>query len=124
MGSLAHHLRVSRALYRGLRGPALELLIALASRVRALSGVAAPLTVTSTVIDQRYQQMIGINDPTAAEGWSFTIARRYASTAQAGAFQALLDRLQALNVIAWERYPAEIEVTVASDAARVIGNGA
>lgn len=123
IGSLAHRLGVRRALYRGLRAPALALLIELAARVRALSGGVAPLIVTSTVIDQRYQRLLGIDDPTAAEGWSFTIARRYVREAQAVAFQAMLDRLQALDVIAWQRYPAEIEVTVASDAARVIDHG-
>jgi hypothetical protein len=123
MGALARRLGFRRALYRGLRAPALALLIELAARVRALSGGAAPLIVTSTVLDQRYQRMLGINDPTSAEGWSFTIARRYVSGAQAAAFQAMLDRLQALDVIAWQRYPAEIEVTVASDAARVIERG-
>jgi len=35
----------------------------------------------------------------------------------------MLDRLQALNLIAWQRYPDEIEVTVASDADRVISGG-
>lgn len=123
MGSLAHRLGVSSALYRGLRAPARELLIELAARVRALSHARAPLIVTSTVLDQRYQRLLGINDPTAAEGWSFTIARRYVSEAQALAFQAVLDRLQALDVIAWQRYPTEIEVTVASDATRVLAHG-
>ena len=123
IGALAHRLGVSSALYRGLRAPALDLLIELAARVRALSGGAAPLIVTGAVEDRRYQQMLGINDPTTAEGWSFTIARRYVSEAQRLAFQAMLDRLQALNLIAWQRYPDEIEVTVASDAGRVIVNG-
>jgi hypothetical protein len=123
MGSLAHSLGVSGALYRGLRATALELLLELASRVRSLSGGAAPMILTSTVIDQRYQQQLGIDDPTSAEGWSFTIARRYVKSAQAEAFQAMLDRLQALDVIAWERYPSEIEVTVASDATKVLGHG-
>ena len=35
----------------------------------------------------------------------------------------MLDRLQALNLIAWQRYPDEIEVTVASDAGRAIVGG-
>jgi hypothetical protein len=35
----------------------------------------------------------------------------------------MLDRLEALNLIAWQRYPSEIEVTVASDADRVIVDG-
>jgi hypothetical protein len=123
MGALAHRLGVSSALYRGLRAPALDLLIELAARVRALSGGAAPLIVTTTMLDSRYQQLLGIDDPTAAEGWSFTIARRYVSESQRVAFQSMLDRLQALNLIAWQRYPAEIEVTVAADAGRVIANG-
>jgi hypothetical protein len=123
MGSFAPKLGVTPALYRGLQPTALDMLIELAAQVRSLSGVGAPLIVTSTVADRRYQQLIGENDPPAAAGWSFTIARHYASTAQAYAFQAMLDRLQALNLIAWQRYPSEIEVTVASGADRVIVNG-
>jgi hypothetical protein len=45
------------------------------------------------------------------------------SRAQAAAFQSMLDRLQALNLIAWVRTPRTIEITVASDASRVIVNG-
>ncbi len=123
MGSLAHRLGVSATLYRGLRAPALDLLIELAARVRTLSGGFEPLTVTSTVTDVRYQQELGFSDPPAAAGWSFTIARHYVSEAQAVAFQAMLDRLQSLNLIAWERFPAQIEITVASDAGKVIVNG-
>jgi hypothetical protein len=123
MGALANRFGFPRALYRGLRAPALDLLIELAERVRALWRGHAPLTVTSTVLDQRYQHLLGIVDPAAGAGWSFLIARRYASEAQAVAFQAMLDRLQALNLIAWQRYPSEIEVTVASDAGQTIVNG-
>jgi hypothetical protein len=123
MGSDASKLGASPALYRGLRPAALELLIELAARVRTLSGSAAPLIVTSTVADQHYQQLIGANDPPVAAGWTFTIARRYASRTQADAFQAMLDRLQALNLNAWQRYPDEIEVTVAADAGRAIADG-
>jgi soluble lytic murein transglycosylase-like protein len=123
IGSYASKLGVSPALYHGLQPVALQLLIELAGRVRSLSGGARPLIVSSAVADQRYQQLLGASDPPAADGWSFTIARRYVSRAQAGAFQAMLDRLQALNLIAWQRYPEEIEVTVASDAARAIAAG-
>lgn len=123
IGSLAAQLKVAPALYRGLRGPALDLLIELAARVRTLSGGAAPLIVTSAVSDEHYQQRLGISDPPAAAGWSFTIARRYVNHAQALAFQAMLDRLQALNVIGWQRFPSEIEVTVASDASQVLVQG-
>jgi Transglycosylase SLT domain len=124
IGALAHRLGFTPALYRGLRPAALDLLVALASRVRALSHEpASTLTVTSAVSDERYQQLLGVSDPPAAAGWSFTIARRYASRAQAAAFQAMLDRLQALNLIAWERFPSEIEITVASDASQALVHG-
>ena len=123
IGSLAPQLKVKPALYRGLRAPALDLLIELAARVRGLSGGAAPLIVTSAVSDERYQQALGVSDPPAAAGWSFTIERHYVNRAQADAFQSVLDRLQALNVIAWVRFPSEIEVTVASDASQVLVHG-
>jgi hypothetical protein len=123
IGSGASKLGVSPALYYGLQPVALQLLIELAARVRSLSGGASPLIVSSAVADRQYQQALGVTDPPAADGWAFTIARHYASRAQAGAFQAMLDRLQALNLIAWQRYPGEIEVTVASGAGRVIAAG-
>jgi hypothetical protein len=123
IGSLAHSVKAPPGLYRGLRPVALALLLELAGRVRALAHGAAPLQVTSAVSDERYQNELGTADPPAAAGYSFTIARHYVSGAQAGAFQAMLDRLQALNLIAWTAYPSEIEITVASDAARVIAHG-
>ena len=117
MGSEASKLGGTPALYRGLRPVALRLLIALAARVRSLSGGAEPLRVDSTVSDARYQQQTGDGFAPATNGYSFTISRRYVSRAQAIAFQAVLDRLQALNLIAWTREAAVIDVTVASDAA-------
>jgi hypothetical protein len=124
MGSLASQLKFTPALYRGLRPAALDLLIELAARVRTLSRLPrSTLSVTSAVSDQRYQGLLGVSDPPAAAGWSFTIARRYAGESQAAAFQAMLDRLQALNLIAWERFSSEIEVTVASDASQALVHG-
>ena len=123
LGSLARHLGAPRELYRGLRPAALALLVELAARVRALSGGAAPLIVTSTVLDKRYDDAIGGGPDGATAGYEFSIARHYVSRAQAVAFQAMLDRLQALDVIAWVRTPKDIEITVSSDAARVITNG-
>lgn len=123
MGALASRLGVNAAIYRGLRPAALDLLIELAARVRAMSGGAAPLTVASTVTDERYQQQLGVADPPDATGYTFTIARRYVSHRQVLAFQAMLDRLQALNLIAWQRFSSVIEVTVASDASRAIAEG-
>jgi hypothetical protein len=122
MGRSAPKLGEPPALYRGLRVPALDMLIELAVRVRALSGSHAPLIVASTVTDGAYQKLA----PAAAgsdTGWTFQILRRYASHAQAVAFQAMLDRLQALNLIAWTRTARTIDVTVASDASKAIVNG-
>lgn len=118
MGAGASKVGASRSLYRGLAPAALRLLIELADRVRVLAGRRTPLTVQSTVSDAKYQTSQDIDDPIARTGYAFTIERRYSSGAQATAFQAVLDRLQSLNLIAWVRNPSTIEVTVASDAAR------
>ena len=40
---------------------------------------------------------------------------------KAQAFQFVLDRLQALNVIAWVREPAAIHVTAGPDAKELLG---
>lgn len=117
MGAGARQLGAPPGLYRGLRPVALRLLIDLAAQVRRLSGLPAPLTIATTVSDERYQQAEDLLDPPAATGYSFTIARSYAGGAEAQAFQEVLDRLQSLNLIAWGREPAVIEITVASDAA-------
>jgi hypothetical protein len=122
MGNVARRFGFAPALYRGLRPAALELLSWMGTQVRALSGTA-PLTVVSTVTDRRYQALFGYTDPPAAAGWTFTIARHYVSGHQAAALQTVLDRLQALNLIAWQRYPVEIEVTVAGDAGQVLAHG-
>ncbi len=123
MGAQAHRLGAPAALYRGLAPVAVDLLVELAARVRVLSGFHGPLTIHSTVLDNRYQALLGTADQPAATGYTFEIARRYGSPAQAQALQAMLDRLQALNLIAWVRHLDTIEVTVADDASKVIGGG-
>jgi hypothetical protein len=123
VGALARRVGAPPALYRGLRPAALDLLVELAARVRTLSGGAAPLTVSSAVLDERYAARLGGGPPGSSTGYTFAIARRYVREAQAVAFQAMLDRLQSLNLIAWERTPTTIEITAASDASRVIVDG-
>jgi hypothetical protein len=130
MGSASAQVGAPAALYRGLRPAALDLLVELAARVRALSGGHDALTVTSTVRDRAYEAALGATDTAAVNGYSpqttgyaFEIARAYSSRAQAVALQSMLDRLQALNLIAWVRLPAVIQVTVASDASQVIVSG-
>jgi hypothetical protein len=113
MGAGARAVGAPPSLYRGLRPAALRLLIELAAQVRALSGGHDVLRVHSTVSDARYQKQLGIADPLATTGYTFQIDRDYVSGAQAGAFQALLDRLQSLDLIAWAPEGSVIEVTVA-----------
>ena len=118
MGAGATRIGAPRSLYRGLRPVALRVLIDMAAEVRRLSGLDAPLQIAGTVADERYQeQEQAIFYPPASTGYSFEIERRYAGGAQAGALQAVLDRLQSLNLIAWAREPTTIDVTVAADAA-------
>jgi hypothetical protein len=60
----------------------------------------------------------------AAKGGStFAISRRYVSVLQANAFQAVLDRLEALDLITWARAGSRIVVRVMPDAARYLVNG-
>ena len=90
--------------------------------MREASGVAAPLTVTSTVRDVEYQRLLARNNLYATSayslhttGWAFDVGRRYRSRAQAAGFQYVLDRLQALNLIASVREQRTIHVTVSSE---------
>jgi len=124
MGTGAKAIGAPRSLYRGLRPQALRLMIELAAQVRRVSGLrAAPLRIQSTVTDGRLDGQVGVSDPPAETGWAFSVQRRYVARAQAGAFQAILDRLQSLNLIAWAREPDTIRITVASDAAAWLRRG-
>ena len=81
-------------LFWGLRPRAFELAVYMARGVRNVSGTRPPLTVTSTVRPGRRHPRHGLrvrHQPPLRE-------RR-----QAEAFQYMLDRLQALNLIAWTR---------------------
>ncbi|MDO8211347.1 DUF5715 family protein [Conexibacter sp. CPCC 206217] len=128
MGELAPRLHEPKALYRGLRPDALRLLVELAAGTRRISGVAAPLTITSTVRSERYQERLARSNIEATHafsihttGWTFDILRRYANGDQAQALQFMLDRLQLLGAITWVREPAAIHVTVAGDVDRFLG---
>jgi Transglycosylase SLT domain len=116
IGAQAGHVSAPRSLYEGLNPVAIKLLIRMAAAVRTLSGGEAPLHVASAVADGKYLSAQGVYDPMAQTGFGFQIARRYRSGAQAGAFQAVLDRLQSLNLIAWAPVGPVIEITAASDA--------
>jgi soluble lytic murein transglycosylase-like protein len=120
MGELAARVHQSRRLYRALRPQALRVLEAIGAGTRAIARTR-PLIVTSTVRDLRYQRVLAAHNIEATHnfslhttGWAFDIARSYRSHAQALAFQFMLDRLTALNMIAWVREPRAIHVTVAA----------
>ena len=81
--------------------PALSVLLYLGAGAKAIAG-QAPLVVAS------------------ADGPALGIARRYRSREQALAFEFLLDRLQAWNLIAWERGERVIEIVVAREAGELL----
>jgi hypothetical protein len=123
MGELAGRVGADAGLYRGLRPDALKMARYIGTRVRELSGGAAPLIVTSTVRDAEYQRALARRNTEATRryslhttGWAFDVERRYVSRRQAVAFQFVLDRLQVLGAIAWAREPAAIHVTAGPDA--------
>jgi hypothetical protein len=120
MGELAGRIHQSPQLYRALRPQALAVLEAIGADTRAIAHTA-PLIVTSTVRDERYQKVLRSTDDEATSayslhttGFAFDIARDYRNRAQALAFQFVLDRLAALGLIAWIREPQAIHITVAS----------
>jgi hypothetical protein len=124
-------LRPSRALAaapasaRALRPDALKLLRYLALGVREVSKTA-PITVTSAArsIATEQRDTRGAFDAEAAPsthttGYAFDVSRTYRSPAQAQALQFWLDRLTALDAIAWVREPSVIHVTVGPRAAEL-----
>jgi hypothetical protein len=114
------------ALHRALRPDALAVLYFIGDRVHASAHARLPLVVADTVRDAAYESALrsrGLDRSrgysTYTTGFAFDVLRRYASRRQAEAFQAVLDRLQSLDVIAWERTAAVIHITV-SERARAL----
>ncbi|HZB75866.1 MAG TPA: DUF5715 family protein [Solirubrobacteraceae bacterium] len=127
MGELAGQLDVDRTLYQGLRPEALAMALYLGAHVRAYAGGSPSLVVTSTVRDEAYQALLVRRNREATRnyslhttGWAFDIARMYRDRRHAEAFQFVLDRLQALDVIAWVREPAAIHITASAEAGRLL----
>jgi hypothetical protein len=126
MGELAKQVGATPSLYRGLRPEALALALYLGTGVQAISHTA-PLDITSSVRDEKYQKVLASQDIEATDafsqhtaGFAFDVSRDYRSPAQALAFQFMLDRLTALGLIAWVREPEAIHVTVASSASALL----
>ena len=106
-----------------LRPATLDVLLYIGRRVHELSGARKPLILTSALRDNRYQRVLLRVNANAARtysihttGYAFDIARSYASSRQAAAFQFVLDRLVAANAVAYIREAGAIHVAVASDA--------
>ena len=126
IGELAPRLGTRLTIYRALRPEALALLAYLGIGVQAMSG-DAPLIVTSAVRDRAYQRRLRRTNGEATgayslhtTGYAFDILRSYRSDKQAVAFQFWLDRLQAMNLIAWVREPDAIHLTVSKEARRLV----
>jgi len=85
-----------------LRPEAGALLAYIRHGVTTVSGVRRPLRVVRR------------------HGYAFDIRRDYASAAHAQAFQYMLDRLQALNVIAWARLGNTIHIVASSEGRRLL----
>lgn len=123
MGVLAPDFGVKPGLYRALRPQALAALVYMSAKVRAINDGKGSLTVTSTVRDQAYQRQLLDIDPEATPnyslhttGYSFDVLRQYTGDSQAEAFQFVLDRLRALNVIDYAVEPESIHITVSDGA--------
>jgi hypothetical protein len=126
MGELASRVHQSPRLYRALRPDALAVLRYIGTTVRAIAG-GGSLVLTSTVRDTQYQRVLAARNVEATHafsehttGYAFDIARDYASRKQALAFQFVLDRLQAQNVIAWVREPGAIHITAGPGSRRLV----
>jgi hypothetical protein len=116
LATLATHAGVPAADVAALRPRARATLVELAATVRLIAGATAPLRISRTVVDTASAERLGLTGAATpyATGAAFDVLRRYASPAQAAAFQFCLDRLQALGRIAWYRDATTIHVTVAS----------
>jgi hypothetical protein len=115
---------------RFLRPDALATLLYMAAAVQAIIRPAAgqPLEVTAATTPSaalrstaRAARGLARADPLDASGYAFDIARSYGTPAEAQALQFVLDRLNALNLIAWDREGPIIHVVVGSSAGRLDG---
>lgn len=124
VGALARNLDRPPSLYRALRPAGVNALRYLVGGVRAIAPAGSPLTVTGAVRDRRYDSRLeggpdgGGSQPARmhATGFAFDLARRYGSHAQAEAVQFMLDRLTAMNLIAWTRLPGNLHIVASRDA--------
>ena len=123
MGSLARHLKQPRILYRGLRREALACLLYIAKEYRRITGYRPTrkraLRVTSTVRDRPYQNLLVTRNAQATPEFSLHttgFAIDIAKPREEEPLRFILERLQALDVIAWVEEPGAFHLTVGRDA--------
>ncbi len=111
-----------------LRPDALAVALYIAAAVRAIGQTAVPLELTAATTDAadlaaaaRAAHGLADSDRLHATGYAFDVARSYASPAQAVALQFILDRLTALDVIAWQRHARIIHIVAGPRASLVRG---
>ncbi|MGI8802103.1 MAG: hypothetical protein ACR2KV_08025, partial [Solirubrobacteraceae bacterium] len=107
-----------------LRADALAVVGYIGSTVQAIAHTKAPLELNAATTDRadltaaaRAAHGLGDRDALHATGYAFDVARAYATPEQALALQFVLDRLQALDVIAWQRHARIIHVVAGPRAA-------
>jgi soluble lytic murein transglycosylase-like protein len=123
MGSLARHLEQPRILYRGLRREALACLLYIAKEYRRITGFPPTrrraLRVTSTVRDLAYQELLVATNAQATPDFSLHttgFAIDIAKPREEDPLRFLLERLQALDAIAWVEEPGAFHLTVGREA--------
>jgi hypothetical protein len=119
VGAMARALGRRPGMYAALRPQALDVLRYIVREMQAYK----PLKLTSAVRDDRYQRLLTRVNPAATHayslhttGYAFDIRRSFVSGAEKRSFFRLLDRLQAVNAIAYIPELAALHVAVASDA--------
>ena len=119
MGSLARRLDQPRILYRGLRPEALATLLYIAKEYRRIAD-RGTLRVTSTVRDLPYQELLVQTNIQATPEFSLHttgFAIDIAKPRDEPVLRFVLERLQALNAIAWVEEPGAFHLTVGPEAA-------
>jgi hypothetical protein len=96
---------------RTLRPEALSAALYVGAGTRAISGERPLAVIRATTAAGKASP-----DELHATGYAFDIARRYRGHRQAHAFEFVLNRLQALDLIAWRRDGGRIHVVVSADA--------
>lgn len=118
-GRISNELLRAPAGERALRPDAAQTLRTLLSAVAATAPGGGPLTVTAAARSVEGERKLGLAFGIEAApsmhttGFAFDISRAYRSRTQAQALQFWLDRLTALDLIAWARMPTTIHIAVA-----------